>query len=91
MGIRGFLENGAFFCETQYWQGNMPVGYSFLIGGRLFILTTFLNLASQREGEILRSEAALGKVQIRSSAVKCSNFEKFQFFFEFPFFLCSRT
>ena len=55
-----------------------------LIGGRLFILTTFLNLTIQQEGKILHTEAVLGNVQIHSSAAKCSHFWKFQIFFEFP-------
>ena len=42
-------------------------------------------------GGIFHSEAFLGKVEIRFSALKWSNSGKFQFFFEFPFSLCSRT
>ena len=43
------------------------------------------------QDEMLLTEAFLGHVQIRPSAVKWLNFGKFLFFFEFPLFWCSYT
>ena len=45
-----------------------PKGRAYIIGGVLFILTSFFNLTL--EGGILYTEAVLYSVQIHSSAVK---------------------
>ena len=42
-------------------------------------------------GEGFQIDAVLGIIQIRSSTVKCSDFGKFQIFFEFLFFCVITT